>query len=392
MTESSTDRRLLVAVERVRLVNYRSIEKCDVRLGPLTYLVGPNGAGKSNFLDALRLVSDALTTSLDQAVRERGGFYEICRRGSRSKRVSIEIELRLPQGSASYAITLEPTERSGFRVLAEGARLGRPSDPNGSGFSIRDGKLDSSEPALPLPPSNRLYLVTAANLLSFGRIFDALSRMAFYNLDPAAMRDPQPPDLGELLTRNGGNAASVPDRLGHDAAETKRVVEEYLSIVVPGVVGVRPETVGSREGLRFEQESAPGEGINPRFPAQSMSDGTLRALGVLLALFQSGPAGRRPSLVGIEEPETAVHPAAAAVLRDAIVEASRSTQVLVTTHSPELLDDPDLDPDALLAVESIRGRTVISRPDPAGLSAVRDGLYTAGELLRVGQLRPDSGS
>ncbi|HYO70073.1 MAG TPA: AAA family ATPase, partial [Archangium sp.] len=40
---------------RVQLRHYRSIEACDVRLGPLTFLVGPNGSGKSNFLDALKL-------------------------------------------------------------------------------------------------------------------------------------------------------------------------------------------------------------------------------------------------------------------------------------------------------------------------------------------------
>jgi predicted ATPase len=70
-----------------------------------------------------------------------------------------------------------------------------------------------------------------------------------------------------------------------------------------------------------------------------MSDGTLRAFGVLVAPFQgagNGEIGRR--LVGIEEPEVALHPAAASVLRDSLHDASESAQILVTSHSPDLLD------------------------------------------------------
>src|SRR3954468_7995627 len=61
-------------LRRVVLSNYRSIAACDVRLGPLRFLVGPNGSGKSNFLDALRFVADSLQTSVDHALRERGGI------------------------------------------------------------------------------------------------------------------------------------------------------------------------------------------------------------------------------------------------------------------------------------------------------------------------------
>ncbi len=67
-------------ITRVVLKNYKSIAKCDVRLRPLMFLVGPNGSGKSNFLDALRFVSDALNTSLDHALHDRGGIQEVRRR------------------------------------------------------------------------------------------------------------------------------------------------------------------------------------------------------------------------------------------------------------------------------------------------------------------------
>src|SRR6266566_1932625 len=69
-------------VSRVVLQNYRSIAQCGVGLGALTVLIGPNGSGKSNFLDGLRFVADALRTSLDHALRDRGGINEVRRRSS----------------------------------------------------------------------------------------------------------------------------------------------------------------------------------------------------------------------------------------------------------------------------------------------------------------------
>jgi predicted ATPase len=91
-------------------------------------------------------------------------------------------------------------------------------------------------------------------------------------------------------------------------------------------------------------------------------------------------------LVGLEEPETALHPAAAGVLRDCIFEASRNVQVLVTSHSADLLDDARIPIESVRAVESHDGSTVIGEIDDASRSTLRDGLYTAGELLRLNQI------
>lgn len=94
-------------IERVVLKNYRSIRACQVELGPLTFLVGPNGSGKSNFLDALRLVSDSLTTSLDQAFRERGGIAQV-RRVPADQRpyIGLRFDLTIGTRRATYSLQL----------------------------------------------------------------------------------------------------------------------------------------------------------------------------------------------------------------------------------------------------------------------------------------------
>jgi predicted ATPase len=75
-------------VQTVSITNYKSISRCRVSLGPLTFLVGPNGSGKSNFLDALRFVADSLNTTLEQSLRDRGGIQSVRRRSGATPRTS----------------------------------------------------------------------------------------------------------------------------------------------------------------------------------------------------------------------------------------------------------------------------------------------------------------
>jgi predicted ATPase len=123
--------------------------------------------------------------------------------------------------------------------------------------------------------------------------------------------------------------------------------------------------------------------------AARMSDGTLRALGAIVATSQLAEGNVPVTLVGIEEPETALHPAASGALMDALREAATHTQVVVTTHSPELLDQFDPETDCLLSVRARQGKTDIGPIDPASRDAIKAHLYTAGDLLRMDQLDVD---
>jgi predicted ATPase len=213
--------------------------------------------------------------------------------------------------------------------------------------------------------------------------------MGFYNLNPDEIRELQPPDAGEVLKRDGSNLASVLNMMEKENKEAFDRLVAFLSKVVPGIQGINAKHVGRKETLEFRQLVGNSKDAW-RFMAENMSDGTLRALGVLTALFQSSSqAAKRVPFVGIEEPEVAVHPGAAGVLRDGLVTASKTTQIAVTSHSPDLLDDKDIPDESILAVVNRNGETLIAPPDEAGRSAIRDRLYTAGELLRLDQIKPD---
>jgi predicted ATPase len=381
------DRRLL---HRVILRNYKSIAGCDVRPAQLSFLVGPNGSGKSNFLDALRFVADALRYSLDHALRDRGGINEVRRRsGGHPTHFGIRLELRLPEAAGSYAFEVGAKKRGAYVVQREECELVvLGAEPRREHYRVEEGRVVAcTVKPEPAAVSDRLYLVNLSGVSAFRPVYDVLSGMGFYNLNPEEIRELQPPDPGDLLKRDGSNLASVLSNLQAESPEAKARIEEYLAKVVPGISGVEPRAVGPKQTLEFRQEVR-GANHPWRFLASNMSDGTLRALGVLVALFQTnGSADRR--LVGIEEPEIALHPAAAGILTDGLRDATERVQVLVTSHSPDLLDDKAIPDDSILAVVSEHGETRIGPLDEAGRSVLRDHLYTAGELLRMDQLRPD---
>jgi predicted ATPase len=158
---------------------------------------------------------------------------------------------------------------------------------------------------------------------------------------------------------------------------------------VPGVSRLSTFDVENLRLILFHPERA---GTEPdfRFNQYQMSDGRLRALAILLALYQAGLPDASVSLIGIEEPESALHPAAAGALFDALHEASSRAQVIASTHSADLLDRRDLDNSQILAVEMQDGESLIGPVDYA--EALRQRLYTAGDLMRMNQLRPDAAS
>ena len=404
----NTDRQLLT---RVVLRNYKSIAACDVSPAQLSFLVGPNGSGKSNFLDALRFVADSLRFSLDHALRDRGGINDVRRRsGGRPTHFGIRVEFNLADSRGHYAFSVGAKRQGGYEIQQEECRVvqqdgddprlnegehGRTIAPHF--YKVKRGRVvDSSLSPAPAAAADRLYLVNVSGVDSFRPVYDALSGTGFYNLNPEAIRGLQPPDPGDLLKRDGSNAASVLSSLAKRSPASKRRIEEYLGVVVPGLVRVNRWRIGPKDVLEFLQE-VPGSQQSWRFPASNMSDGTLRAFGVLLALFQGvGKDASQRRLVGIEEPEAALHPAAAGVLVDALRDAAGHAQIFVTSHSPDLLDNDDIPDGSILAVLAEYGQTgiglretKIGSLDHVGRSALRDRLFTAGELLRMNQINPD---
>jgi len=379
-------------IHGITIRNYKSIAACQVKLGKLMFLVGPNGSGKSNFLDAFRFVADALRSSLDHALRDRGTIKEVRRRsGGHPNHFALRFDFSLPSGqSGHYAFRVGAKPAGAYEVQTEECSIFN-ADPLGPKhyFHIRAGNVVSASFS-PTPASvpDRLFLVAASGIPEFRPVFDALSRIEIYNLNPREIAAMQKPDPGEILRRDGSNSASV---LQNFPEEVRERIRNSLSRIVPGVSDAEAKTLGSQETIEFRQ-TVKGQEHPWRFLAGAMSDGTLPAFGILLAVFQATsvrPGYSPPLLIGLEEPEMALHPAAASVLLSALREGAKQCQILVTSHSPDLLDNPDIPTESLLAVDNQDGLTRIGPIDEAGKSVLKERLFTPGELLRQNQLAPD---
>jgi predicted ATPase len=217
--------------------------------------------------------------------------------------------------------------------------------------------------------------------LGFGSVYGALSGIRMYHIDPAVLRVLRPSGQSSTLLPEGANVASVLRGLAQSHPELADRIQGYLRAIVPGFERIEIRQIAGLGVPYFKMSSGDGKG-STNFPVTNVSDGTLRALAILVALFQA-PA---PTLQLLEEPETALHPGATGVLLDAMLEASERSQILVTTHSADLLDQKDIPDESILAVVAEDGTTRIGPLDDSERSAIRDHLFTAGELLRTGGL------
>jgi predicted ATPase len=350
-------------ISRVRLKNYKSIASCDVRLGPLTILVGPNGSGKSNFLDALAFLGRALATTPGQAIEERGGLLEILR--------------RVPEQTGSFSIEVETAvARYGFEIAAF---------RGGSSFVVRrEWEIVPGADAIYDEARNdRLVLPTSSDDQDVD-LFNGLRRMQFYSFEPDVLRRPQKTAPGFPLGHAGEHFGDVLAALEADGRGYKARVDAYIQAVAPGVLAVDPRTIANYATVAIQTAQ------DAEFTPQSMSDGTIRAAAVLTALFQPSVLDGVVRLAGIEEPEIALHPAAAGVLLDALTEASLRVQVVATSQSADLLDREDLDVSAIRPVVMRDGLTIIGEVDDASREIVARRLYTLGELMRSNQLTPST--
>jgi predicted ATPase len=374
-------------VWRVRATDYRSIARCDVGLGPLTVLLGFNASGKSNFLDVLRFVADALESGPVQAAASRGGLETLLHRSppgvSESFAIQLDLRLRWPRYgepvAARYGFEIEanPTGEAPLLVRNEFGQIELPSGTIELPFAV--GSLSSR---LRLPASAIDEDSPQAVLES------ALRAMRFYDLDSAILRelDEQPP-RGAYLGPAGEHLGRVVGALADDALGKERF-DAYLSALVPGALGLdeRHEGRYSTVQARFRAGDGAGEEV---FLRESLSEGTLRAAGTLAALLQPPSADR--SLVAIEEPETALHPAGVSALYEALDDAAAHTQVIVASQSSDLLDSEYASIDHIRAVANVDGVTRIGPVDAAGRAIVDKGLMSLAELHRSGQLRPETG-
>ncbi len=394
-------------VRSLILKGFRSVSTTRVDFDNPTFLVGKNGSGKSNIVDAFAFLADAMELPLPQVFDRRGGLANIVHKapgGKSPANLGIAVECALgelpenPAGkrkkhetgwgtfvNARYAIEIRPLSDFGFEIVREQCVL------NGSNGNKRwfDRKLKSFRTNVEpfagwtsTAPSEGLAIPFLAD--AFADVFQILRRMRVYSIEPRRLRRMHDPDKGACLDSDGENAASVLEEIRHRAPGDVRRIEEFLSAIVPDVKSVSSIRYGKKLALQFTQGWDKSGELN--FEAFNMSDGTLRALGLLLAVFQR----ETPSVIVVEEPEASIHPGAAGVVLDLLRHASTRMQVLVSTHSPDILDASWIEDKHLRVVNWHNGVSSVSGVSEMSKKALREHLMGAGELFRSEALESDA--
>ena len=396
-----------VRLTRIWARNFKSIRKLDLELGPLTVLVGPNASGKSNVLDVLRFIKDALDRNLDSAVTSRHGIDAVTRTNPQGGPLNVEIGFEVKYGDFSMRYGFVLGNREGvYRVASESATVtpvyeeSKPIE-----FELRDGyvvkpkgfdddEFDDSQLALPFLTQVLFRTQTRStksryrsNYVTVRQVDEALKfvkRMQFYRLFPDAMREPHRLMNPQLLGEDGQNLASVLREMVKLDSPFLGEIKTSLGHVVPGLNDLLVDELSGYLIVKLRHGTSDNGGPGSWFDLSQESDGTVRLLGLLTAFYQDVPN----SLIGVEEPELTIHPGALAVLADVMVEASSRSQVVATTHSPDLIDRLPIE--SLRAVEMRDGCTEVGPVSATQSKAVMNGLFTTGELHSMEGLVPRS--
>ncbi len=323
----------MIFIEQLRLRNFRSYVDACLTFEDFTILIGQNGAGKSTLREALEIMRDALTDSLNNALSRRGGLeYWIRQSGKESEKyLSLAIQLRLESGHdrlrAIYGFELLLTEGGGYRIFQEHLTFSTDQIPH---FHREGDQLQTSLslPELPLAPDQLAFPLLAGSHPFWKACLDEIKGVGTYIFSPERMRQETTALDQSRLASDGQNAANVLEGLKNHRSAIK-ILTDRLCTVIPGIHRVFTELFRGRRILRFEQN---GERM-VRLDATQVSDGTLRILGILLAIYQQPP----PTLIFLEELEDSIHPEAFATITEAIEEAVEKTQIVITSHSPVAL-------------------------------------------------------
>ncbi|MFD1539358.1 AAA family ATPase [Nonomuraea guangzhouensis] len=341
-------------LQSIRIEGYASIRSAEVELRDLNVLIGANGAGKSNFISVLALLGRIVDEELNLFVGQAGGASALRYRGSKT---IPEIFLRLEFATTDYRAKLIPAARDELIFGTEDIELRGEGHVLGRGH--RETRLldEIDEPGLSSVAEHVVDTLRGCRVFHFhDTSANAPVKQTGFASDNIALH----PDARNL--------AAILLRLQREDHATYRRIVRTIRQVAPFFRDfVLIEETG-RLRLRWQQE-----GSDVVFPADALSDGTLRfiCLTTLLSLPDL------PNLVVLDEPELGLHPYAIVQLADMLRAASSASQVLMATQSVTLMNQFEVDD--LIVVERAGGASVFNRLDPAGLD---DWLaeYSLGEL------------
>lgn len=347
-----------------RVQHYKSIDDVTLDIAPdVTVIVGPNGVGKSNFVDAMRFFSEGTTIGFIGLTLKHATLAKLLPLSLKNEgRMYLEASFDKPNyvlpllGEVQILFEGKGNDQCEFSMsMAMPEQLGRPSELWGS----------------------------FPDQVAVSR---AVHSWQSYTLYPNTLRDANlfRKHSEKHLLEGGENWVSVLHSMQSTPEGQAALAQIYaaLRVVMPAFDRLEIVEAGSFLIPQFWLH-ADKAGVAACLEPEQLSDGTLRLFGILLAAYQIP----RPSLLIIEEPEQTIYPGALSLLADVFKEISGTTQVIITTHSPHLVQQ--FAPDQIRVATMQDGVTQIRNIHPHQKEAVEEGLLSLEEFMTQGGLQPD---
>lgn len=318
-------------ITHLALENWRNFTRVDVPLQQRVFVAGPNAAGKSNLLDALRFLRDITTPGggLQKVVIDRGGISRIrCLAARRHPAVTIDVRIGESPRQADWRYRISIIQDNQRRPLIEEELVEHEEKK----LLVRPDASDGED----RERLRQTHLEGVNTNKPFREVYDFFNSIKYLHVLPPLIRQPERLAQRDLTGDTFGGdfleqIARSPSRIQQSRL---RRIGEALRIAVPQLRELRLEKdeigIPHLEG-RYEHWR-PNAGWQRE---DQFSDGTLRLMALLWAVMD----GAGPLLM--EEPELNLHPAVVKFLPQMIHRATRKSkrQVMVSTHSPELLSD-----------------------------------------------------
>jgi len=356
-------------IKRLRVRNFLSLKDVDLELGAKNLLVGPNMSGKSNLIDCFRFLTTMVISGLNKAFLDRGGFQEVLWKGGDESRISFALTVEDSFAEKhlkkiyDYEISIvgSPTgliavERERLTVKINKTVKTLIDLKNGQGEVKKE---DGTVAFAPGGDPTRSALEFDVPGWEGGLIRAFVATWRFYRLIPGLMKQANAAMNQNFLNEPGDNFSSWFMTLLTQYPDEFRRIRQVATDVLPGLKEIlTPPTQFATTYVTTQEKDLKGA-IN----IWRMSDGELCFLALLSLIF--APERLGAPLYCIEEPENHLHPKLVETLVEVLSQrrselGSNAAQIIVTTHSPYLVDKLGLDD--LVVVEKSRGASKFTRP------------------------------
>jgi predicted ATPase len=356
-------------IKRLHVKNFLSLRDIDLELTQRNVLVGPNMSGKSNLIDCLAFLTRVATSSVRQAFIDRNGFTEIVWKGMPSEQrisISLSYEQNVEHGAPTnyqYEISILGSQ-AGFVTIEKEIIVAEKEGRTFTLAELTDGQgsirhLDGREISTTTGAPNASALEVSIPGWEGMEVKNFIASWRFYKLIPVLMKSVNAAVEQKFLTETGDNFSSWLMTLNTKYPEEFRRLKQAASDALPGLTEIlSPPTQFATTFLLTKERH-----LNTPVNIWRMADGEIAFLG-LLSLILAPPQLSAP-LFCIEEPESHLHPR----LIDTLVEVwsqvqlewgADSSQVILTTHSPQVVDRMKLED--LVVLERAEGETRCTRP------------------------------